>query len=32
MIIDMHLHIGNLNMRPEDNREPLTWENQLQRL
>jgi predicted TIM-barrel fold metal-dependent hydrolase len=32
MIIDMHMHIGDLRLDPSETRTPLTWENQLSRL
>lgn len=32
MIIDMHAHIGDFRLSPDEPREPLTWENLLARL
>lgn len=32
MIIDMHAHIGDFRLSPDEPREPLTWENLIARL
>ena len=32
LIIDMHAHIGDLRMRPDEPGRPVTWENLLARL